>query len=408
MNAAPPSPRFAGQWGDGDQRGFGRRRLPDGPAGRVAAPVHRDNRFEVAVESMIDPFGIYRAVRGAGGEITDFEVMYVNDAACRANRLRREQQEGHRLCELFPALRDSRLFAQYCDVVRSGQPLAREAQEFAADFGQGHEVRIFDIRASRLGDGFLAVWRDVTGQRELERQAREAMAQVQRHKDQFIAVLSHELRNTLTPVRYAVSVLQAAAGPGQDSALAVLDRQVQSLVRLVDDMLDVTRIETGKLEMRLEDVPLADVLQRVVETCMPAAQERRQVLHVDQAFLATVLRADPVRLCQALSNLVLNAIKHSRDQDEIRIRAQRRDGMVRIEVDDDGAGFEPADAERIFGLYRQVAGAAQGGLGIGLHLVRRIMELLGGGADARSDGPGRGSTFGVWLPVAQHEAASPA
>lgn len=403
MTARPPSPPFAAQWWAGDQRWFGRRGLQAGQVGCVVTPVHPDHRFEVAVESMIDPFGIYRAVRDASGRILDFEVAYVNDAACHSNRLTREQQVGRRLCDLFPGLRGSRLFAQYCAIVRGGQPLAREAQEFAADFGQGHEVRIFDLRASRLDDGFLAVWRDVTHQRELERQAREAMAQAQRHKDQFIAVLSHELRNTLTPVRYGVSLLQAEAEADQQrqdgSVLAMLDRQVQSLTRLVDDMLDVTRIETGKLEIRIEGVALADVLQRVLETCLPAAQERRQVVHVD-AVGSIRLRADAVRLCQALSNLLLNAVKHSRDGGEIRIHAQEREGTVRIEVSDDGAGFDPADAERIFGLYRQAVSGAHGGLGIGLHLVRRIMELLAGGADARSAGPGRGSTFGVWLPTA--------
>ncbi|WP_427914952.1 ATP-binding protein [Ramlibacter sp. MMS24-I3-19] len=397
----PASPPGADQRWEGDQRWIGRRGLPVAQAGCVVAPMHRDDRFEVAVQSMIDPFGIYRAVRDASGSILDFEVVYVNDAACRSNRLTREQQVGRRLCDLFPSLRGTALFSQYCEVVRSGQPLAREAHEFAADFGQGHEVRIFDLRASRLGDGFVAVWRDMTAQRELERQAREAMAQAQRHKDQFIAVLSHELRNTLTPIRYGVSMLQAEADPHlqDDGVVAMLDRQLQSLTRLVDDMLDVTRIETGKLEMRIEEVALADVLQRVLETCLPAVQERGQVLRVDPVQ-PMLLRADPVRLCQALSNLLLNAVKHSREGGEIRIRAEAREGTVRIEVSDDGAGFDPADAERIFGLYRQAVSGAQGGLGIGLHLVRRIMELLAGGADARSAGPGQGSTFGVWLPKA--------
>ena len=222
-----------------------------------------------------------------------------------------------------------------------------------------------------------------------------------READDLLAMLAHELRNVLAPIRYSVSLLEAARAeqPADAGVLRVLHRNVDHLDRLVADALDVARVRTGKLQLQLEPVALEDLVLRTMESCRVPAHERGQDLVLEAGMPRVQLRVDAMRLGQALDNLVLNAIKYTPAQGSIRVRASSDGATARIEVQDNGAGFEAGAGEQLFGLYRQGREGAYGGLGIGLHVVRQILELHGGGASASSAGPATGSTFAIWLPI---------
>jgi PAS domain S-box-containing protein len=238
----------------------------------------------------------------------------------------------------------------------------------------------------------------------------ETLAEADKRKTEFLATLAHELRNPLAPIVNASQILRRA---GADSAVAessraVIDRQVQQLVRLVDDLLDLSRISTGKLELRPQRCELADIVQAAVETSRPIIEASDHRLSVELPSEPIVLHGDETRLAQVLLNLLNNAAKYTPHGGHIRIGAERQGDSVVIRVRDTGSGIEPQMLSRIFDLFAQVTdslGSAQGGLGIGLTLARRLVEMHGGRIEASSDGPNRGSEFSVHLPLGDAPAA---
>ncbi len=247
---------------------------------------------------------------------------------------------------------------------------------------------------------------DVTAQRAAE----DALRTADRRKDEFLATLAHELRNPLAPVRSSIELLKRAgsrpevAGP----ALVTMERQVAHLVRLVDDLLDISRITQDKLELKSARVTLAQVLDPALESCRPLADAARHALEVDVPADAIRLEGDAVRLTQVFSNLLHNAVKYTPPGGRIVLEARRDGAALRVAVRDSGVGIAPETAPHIFDLFAQAAPApdhVHGGLGIGLSLTRRIVEMHGGRVDVSSDGPGHGSEFVVRLPVAEASAA---
>jgi PAS domain S-box-containing protein len=232
-----------------------------------------------------------------------------------------------------------------------------------------------------------------------------------RQKDRFLAQLGHELRNPLAPLRNALEILrlERPGDPVVAEMAALMDRQVGSLVRLVDDLLDVARITRGQVELRLQPVNLAAAVARAVETVQPIVAERGHRLEVALAPEPLPLQADPTRLGQVLVNLLANAVKYTPSGGRIRVTAAREGAEAVLHVRDNGIGISRENQGRIFDLFAQgerVPGREREGLGIGLHLVRRLVELHGGRVAAASDGPGRGSDFVVRLPL--RTAATPA
>lgn len=244
--------------------------------------------------------------------------------------------------------------------------------------------------------------------------AEEALLQAHRRKDEFLATLAHELRNPLAPIRFAVHLFKSpAVAPAEfQRTVAVVERQVEQMARLLDDLLDVSRISHGKLSLRREPVDLATVVDRAVETSQPLLQSREHPLRIHLPSAPLRFEADPVRLAQVLSNLLNNAAKYSPPGRPITLEAAHREDEVILSVRDEGLGI-PADMlPRVFDIFAQVKRSSdhsQGGLGIGLSLVRGIVELHGGEVEARSDGPDRGSEFLVRLPArrASPPAAAP-
>jgi len=236
------------------------------------------------------------------------------------------------------------------------------------------------------------------------RRAEETLRDSDRRKTDFLATLSHELRNPLAPIRNSLELVRRA---GADSdvvrrSLDVMDRQISHMVRLVDDLLDVSRITHDRLELRTARVDLSDVLNQAIETAMELAERGGHTIDVSLPAAPIHLHADPIRLVQVFSNLLNNACKYSPRPGAIRIAARVSGPGVTISVADDGIGIPADSLERIFEMFAQVdtgTDQSRGSLGIGLTLVRRLVELHAGRVEARSDGPGHGSEFIVTLPI---------
>ncbi len=231
-----------------------------------------------------------------------------------------------------------------------------------------------------------------------------ALRETDRRKDEFLATLAHELRNPLAPVRNALQILKMPRVDAQtvERSRDMMERQVQHLVRLVDDLLDVSRVMRGKIELRRERVELATVVARAVETVQPLVDAQRHELSVRMSSDSLLLDADPVRLAQVVGNLLTNAAKYTEPGGRIWLTADRDGDMAVLRVRDNGIGIAPPMLPRIFELFVQVDHAAmraQGGLGIGLTLVKNLVEMHNGIVQARSGGLGQGSEFVVKLPL---------
>jgi signal transduction histidine kinase/CheY-like chemotaxis protein len=250
--------------------------------------------------------------------------------------------------------------------------------------------------------------------RESEQRYREIAAKAEdadRRKDEFLATLAHELRNPLAPIGNALALTEYADGDQhiQQQAHETIQRQFGQMVRLVDDLLDVGRITRDKLELRRERVELASVIHQAIETCRSLADSMGHTLLVDLPAEPIWVYADPVRLAQVFINLLNNACKFSEAGATISIGAERDGDEVVVRVKDTGIGIAPDKLESIFEMFEQVDKSLErtrGGLGIGLTLVKRLVELHGGRISVRSEGPGRGSEFIVRLPVVKGAAAA--
>lgn len=240
----------------------------------------------------------------------------------------------------------------------------------------------------------------------------EKLQETDRRKDEFLATLAHELRNPLAPIRNSLEILKM---PEIDPAMVrethdLMERQVHHLVRLVDDLLDVSRVMRGKIELRKELIELAAVVARAVETAQPLMVAQMHKLEVCLPEMPLYLQADPIRLAQVISNLLTNAAKYTEPGGQIRLEAHREGNVLVLRVSDNGIGIDREVLPHIFALFVQVDHAAarsQGGLGIGLTLVRNLVEMHHGRVEAHSDGLGTGSEFVVRLPLAEPRSAAP-
>jgi signal transduction histidine kinase/DNA-binding response OmpR family regulator len=247
---------------------------------------------------------------------------------------------------------------------------------------------------------------------ELQRRAAE-LAAADRRKDDFLAQLAHELRNPLAPILNAVEILRDEATPRDACrrAVDVAGRQVRHVARLVGDLVDVSRVRAGKFELRRARVELARAVADAVAAVEPHVRERRQALEVELPEDPVALDADHVRVVQVLENLLHNASKYGRLGGRVRLAAARDGGEVAVRVADDGIGIAPELLPRVFDMFvqgEQPPDRPRAGLGLGLTLVRTLVEMHGGRVEARSDGPGRGSTFEVRLPALPEEESAPA
>lgn len=249
--------------------------------------------------------------------------------------------------------------------------------------------------------GYATVSRDITS----HKQAEQALRDADRHKDEFLATLAHELRNPLAPICTALELLKKA---GDDPRLrtkicGTLERQTDQLVTLVNDLLDVSRISKGKLELRTSRVILSDIIRSAVESSQPLIQKEKHQLHVDIPNEQLVLDGDPHRLAQVISNLLNNAARYTPREGTIWLTAQKQDHELLLSVRDNGIGIRPEMRDRIFDMFTQADHHQQrpnAGLGIGLTLTKSLVEMHGGHIEVHSEGVNQGSEFQIRLPMA--------
>jgi PAS domain S-box-containing protein len=278
--------------------------------------------------------------------------------------------------------------------------------DVAARLGDGEAVHVdMQVAPMRDADGrivmLVASGVDVTERTRTEAALREA----DRQKDEFLAVLAHELRNPLAPIRAAGHVIRARGtdDPAIARAGEIVERQATQLVRLVDDLLEVSRITQGRIELRSRREPLEPIVAAAIEAARPGIEAAGHRLEVSWPGEPMQVEADAARLSQAILNVLQNAAKYTPCGGRIALRLTRRDGAARLEIEDDGIGIDADTLPRIFDMFVQGergAGGSRGGLGIGLALARRLVRMQGGDIEASSDGPGRGSRFVVELPLA--------
>lgn len=329
----------------------------------------------------------------------DGRYVFVNDAAEKAFGRPRKEIYGHSDPQIFSP-ETARQFTQNDRLAMASVT----GLQFIETLEQGDAVRFSLVsKFPVLGQdgapvlvGGMAI--DITDRIRAE----EALREADRRKDEFLATLAHELRNPLAPIRMAVhfSRIRNTADPELNQALEVIDRQVQQMVRLLEDLLDVSRISHGKLELRAERVDLSTVIQSALETSRPLLEnhEVETKLPAEPIWL----QADPVRLAQIFSNLLNNAAKFTKGRGRIRLAVERQGKNVTIAVTDNGMGIPAEMMPLIFEIFAQGERAGHshgGGLGIGLSLVKGIVELHGGSIEARSAGVGTGSEFLVNLPL---------
>jgi signal transduction histidine kinase/HAMP domain-containing protein len=304
------------------------------------------------------------------------------------------------------------------DAERAREALDRALAE-RTDYGCEYRVNLSDNRQiwiaargrGRYAEdgtvlGMTGVMQDVTRRKSEEQALREADTR----KDEFLAILAHELRNPLAPLRTSLHILRIAENDKAmvQQARDVMDRQIRQLVRLVDDLLDISRISTGKLELKRERVSLLVIAERALESARPLLSARKQTLRVDLPVEPVPLDADPTRLAQVLINLLNNAGKFSPPGSEVALSAAIEGDMVAITVADQGIGIAPGMLSAIFQMFVQADSSLereQAGLGVGLSLARHLVEMHGGSIGVASEGRGRGSRFTVRIPIAASAVA---
>jgi PAS domain S-box-containing protein len=294
----------------------------------------------------------------------------------------------------------------YGDVALSG-----EATRFEYEITVEPLVGWYDIFIQRIGEPHqhrvAVMFQDITERKRVEESIASLVDQLRdqdRRKDEFLATLAHELRNPLAPMNNGLQLMRlAASNPATlEHARAMMERQLQQMKRLVDDLMDVSRISRNKLELRKEFVELATVVNRATETSRPLIEAAEQELLVSLPTEPVLIDGDPVRLAQAFSNLLNNASKYSEKGSQIWFQAAQAGDEIVVRVRDTGIGIPADKLPNIFDIFMQVDRSlerSQGGLGIGLTLVRQLVQMHGGSVEVLSDGPGRGSEFVVRLPV---------
>ena len=345
-------------------------------------------------------------------------LIECNRAALDGGGLTRDSVIGKRFWETpFWAVSQKTQQDLYDAIQRAaaGELVRYDVEVFAKDGGRALMLADFSLRPIRDDDGcvVLLLWeaRDLSQRKVLERVAqamreeaqwqRNAMEAAARSRDEFLVRLGSELRNPLLPIMTALELLKIENTQGSERARTVIERQVHHLVRLADDLLDVSRVARGAVELRPELVEMAEIVAKGVEMASPLLEQRTQALTVNVPRVGLKLHGDPTRLAQVVSNLLTNSTKNTPPGGTIDVRAEALGREIVLSVRDSGIGIAPHVLPRVFDLFveeRQAGERAQG-LGIELNIVRNLVERHGGSVAAHSDGPGRGSEFIVRLPA---------
>jgi signal transduction histidine kinase/CheY-like chemotaxis protein len=362
-----------------------------------------EQRLRIVLDASAVPFAILAPVRDSSEAIVDFSWSYLNAAAARALRRDIRELTGRRISEVLPAMwRQPGLFDRYVAVV-----LREEVHDFELHSDADGLDGWYQVVASPL-DGNVAVWfADVTMRKRHEIDLRDA----DRRKDEFLAILAHELRNPLAPIRQVAALFTkpTLTEDQRQWCMEVIERQVQHMSVLLEDLLDVSRITRGTLELRRQPTELSVLVESAVETARPFIDSKRHKLTIGLPPAPVHLNVDPVRTSQVIANLLNNAAKYTDAGGLIRLTALIRDNDFVLTVTDNGIGIPKQELATIFQMFSQVQSArerAEGGLGIGLALTKGLVELHGGTVTAESAGVGAGSSFRIEVPNARAVTSS--
>lgn len=352
-----------------------------------------EERYRILVESQSEMLCRFRP---------DGEILFVNGAYARALGTTADALAGGNFWSYIPEAERAAVKSML-ETLTPDEPEVRIENRFQTAEGERWTLwtnrgLAFDANGRLLEAQSSGI--DITRRKQME----QALKESDRRKDEFLATLAHELRNPLAPIANALEILKQATDdpPLQQQAREAIERQLSHLVRLVDDLLDVSRITRDKLELRKSRVDLVATVHHALETCGPLATGAELRIETRLPDGPVWLEADPVRLAQIFNNLLNNACKYTGKGGTIWLTAEERGDEVTVSIRDSGIGMPADKLESVFVMFEQVPGAspqATGGLGIGLTLVKRLVELHGGTICAYSEGEGQGSEFVVRLPV---------
>lgn len=366
---------------------------------------NRDTFFSLIEKA---PFGLYVVD-------SDFRLQHVSSGAEHVfshiePHIGRDFAEVLRLVWSEPFV--GRAIQHFRHTLRTGEPYAeKELTEQRVDFDT---LETYDWRIERitLPDGQYGVvcyFYDVSEQKK----ARELLQEADRRKSEFLATLAHELRNPLAPLRNGLELLALSQGDVAtwDQTRAMMKRQLDQMVRLIDELLDLSRITRGSVDLQLVRVDLRAVLDQAIETCRPLIDQQEHTLIVELPAKSLIVEGDSMRLAQVFNNLLNNAAKYTDRGGSIIMKAWTDGGMAHVSVTDTGIGIAREDLDRVFDMFAQVQRAdhrSLGGLGIGLNIAKNVVEMHGGHIAVRSDGLHQGSCFTVQLPLSVLPLAKPA
>jgi PAS domain S-box-containing protein len=360
-------------------------------------------RYRTLIESMDEGFCIIDIHFDTTGKAIDGRFIEINPSYQKHTGL--SSVEGQLVSQAIPGI-ETYWFETYGKVVKTGESIRFEEESPVLG-------RWFDVSVSRLGDGdstkVALIFTDITARKRSEEDLRRLAAdlsEANRRKTEFLATLAHELRNPLAPMRTGLDLMRMTGKipEGSGKVLEMMDRQLKQLVHLIDDLMDISRINSGKIVLKKERIELKSALTSAVEAALPAIEAAQHQLDVQVPDQSIMLEADPTRLAQILGNLLTNAAKYTPNGGRITLAAWQEKDVIMISVTDSGIGISEEELAGVFEMFSQVSrniGRAQGGLGIGLSLVRSLVEMHGGTISVNSPGVGEGSTFTVRFPVSQ-------
>ena len=364
-----------------------------------------EERFRALFEAMSEGFAIDEIILDEAGKPCDLRYLEVNPAFERHTGLTKEQVTGRTARELFPDAEQS-WFDVFGKVTLTGVPA-----HFEARFGP--LGRWFDVHAYRIAPGrFATVFFDITQRKETElalRNSEERFREADRRKDEFIAMLGHELRNPLGPIRNAVQILNVVAAhePTARQARQMIDRQSAHMARLIDDLLDIARVTHGKFEVSKSRCDLSAIVANTIEDYQPQLESCGLHMSVDVPSKPVWVNGDATRLSQIIGNVLHNSLKFTEPGGYISVRLLLKGDSCEIQIRDTGIGMDTATLAKMFDAFNQADRSldrSRGGLGLGMALVKHLVELHNGQVTVFSEGVGKGSEVSIRIPV---ELAAP-
>lgn len=364
-------------------------------------------RYQTLITSMDDGFCIVDVLFDAKDKPVDYRFIEVNPAFERQTGLR--NAVGKTMRELAPS-HEQHWFDMYGEIAKTGIPIRFENETKALQ-------RWFDVYATRLGEPkerqVAILFHDITERKKSEtdlRELAEDLSEENRRKTEFLAVLAHELRNPLAPIRTGLDLIRMSDNlpAASTNVYAMMDRQINQLVHLIDDLMDIARVNSGKVQLKKQRIELRTVVANAIESTLPSIEAAQHELEVSMPEEPLLLEADPTRLAQILANLLTNAAKYTPVGGRIQVSAFKENSEAVLAVKDNGIGIPSEALASVFDMFSQVSknmGLAQGGLGIGLSLVKSLVQMHGGTIAASSGGEGKGSAFTIRLPLLESCAA---